>query len=1199
MENATIVGGGGPDGFPAGTILADRTGCDNTNMPGSPGTDREVLVHLYRATGGESWTEQAGWAEKAADVGTWWGVTTNTAGRVEQLELKVCDLEGAFLFLPNNLSGTIPKELGKLAALQLLDLSFNKLSGAIPKELGMLAALQVLEFVETSLTGAIPKELGELTALQYLDMHGSSLSGGIPKEFGKLTNLVRLDLSENNLDGPIPEELGCLTALLVLRLASNKLKGCIPKELGNLENLLELNLCWNQLDGVIPHAIGNLTCLKELDLSCNQLHGSIPEELGSLTKLAKLNLSSNRLSGFVPWELGKLESLTLCSLRDNELCGLWDEGRTSDHQDSSSRHGHCRGAPPPELIALCNIWAKNTRGDIRHALEGNPWQYPPAAVITAGASAVTEFFTSAFAEGSSIVERPLKVVLIGKETVGKTSLRQSMREMKGCPTVDVIAASTVHIDVEDLNVLGKRVRIFDCAGQEAYYASLQLFLTTYALYVLVVDMASAVEHVVEDDQDPLAELGVLRWLRSLAYRVPKAAVVLVGTKCDLVKSTASQSSLSRLEEAATTVEAKIRDRIRSWSQSASSAPRRHTAGKPWPEMCLEPGMRLVSLGEPSPLPQLDGDAGWSCDVNEPGLLGRILKDPSGVQRAVSMRLPFSWQRALEFLDNHAERCRGRADFRGIALAELREEWRKQPDASEAALDGALLLRGSEGGLVVYGSLVFFDVDWLAQVLKPLLSHKSIYSAGRTRLGGIALPTSPMLDRFEERGILEPALAKNLWTEETAPHVLKTLESAGLTFPLAGDDEGGLVVLLRLPKDRPVPVGIKLDESRSRLERDGERHGQIKAMCTFWGGVPPGFIERLLTKCCRLGSCDLFWRFGVFIESDHFSAIFGYEESQDLVGKLSLDVYGDCTTAHPWGGMSACLSIVIGLLTEFPGMDVKTRLECQQHPSLSQFPGMDAMAKLEHHKHSSPGGGGISVGLSQRRYWEPLIRGTDGCPSCRKPDRQLARLLLLYLPVAESSFGLERFHSIFDRSTRNDSGLLSQWAVANTAARKAAKMAKRLEREAAERKRIADEDAETKRIEYEEAERKRLQEVAERKRVEDELERKRAEEEAAKKRLEDQIERERLEDEEERKRSEERQEAEDANWSDAQKGFGALGGAFFAAFVAFAAVDDPKPVLWGIFLALAGVSALIVLGIFESRRRVHARRAITVVPPAIP
>ncbi|CAN0216634.1 unnamed protein product, partial [Scytosiphon promiscuus] len=626
------------------------------------------------------------------------------------------------------------------------------------------------------------------------------------------------------------------------------------------------------------------------------------------------------------------------------------------------------------------------------------------------------------------------------------SLRQSIREGKACPTDDVPEARTVHIDVEDLIVHGEKVRVFDCAGQEAYYGSLQLFLTIGALYLLLVDMASAVENVVENAQNPLGEVGVLRWVRALIHRVPKAAVVLVGSKCDLVTDLPDVSSLERLEDAAEMLETKISSRISSWTRQNSSA-----------EICIEKGMRLVHFDQSAGSSGVDHGTGWPCDFNKPGLLGRILRDPSGHRRAVSMRLPSSWRDALEFLDECSRRRREQEGFQGFLKTQLYDEWREEwrtrsaspsdQGAAEAAMDGALLLRASEGGLVVYGSYVFFEVHWLTDILKPLLSPLVENSDGDRILGGKKVPPSvsnAMLDRFEKQGILEPALADMLWGKETAPHVLETLESAGLTFPRAGDECGGLVVLLRLPKERPEHVGTKIDDFR-REQTDWGRNGRIKVVCTFRGGVPPGFIERLLTKCCYLGTCNPFWRFGVWIDAGElFSASLEYRENEDLLGTLTMEVFGDCTTAGPWGGMSACLSVVVQLLSEFPGMSEAAEMECQQHLSDT-----------------------IQIELRQSREWAPLIRSVDGCARCSERHNEVARLLLLYVPVTDSPLDIKTILPKFEETAHSAQGILSTWAKQNEARMKAVAEA----REAAAARREAEQKATA-----EEAEQKAKQEA---------------------------------------------------------------------------------------------------------------------------
>ena len=53
---------------------------------GSVETDREALVALYNATGGENWYGSDNWLSEAP-LGEWHGVTTNDDGRVTELVL--------------------------------------------------------------------------------------------------------------------------------------------------------------------------------------------------------------------------------------------------------------------------------------------------------------------------------------------------------------------------------------------------------------------------------------------------------------------------------------------------------------------------------------------------------------------------------------------------------------------------------------------------------------------------------------------------------------------------------------------------------------------------------------------------------------------------------------------------------------------------------------------------------------------------------------------------------------------------------------------------------------------------------------------------------------------------------------------------------------------------------------------------------
>ncbi|XP_058201784.1 receptor-like protein 9DC3 [Rhododendron vialii] len=85
-----------------------------------------------------------------------------------------------------------------------IDLSSNNFSGEIPKAIGKLNSLIVLNFSHNSLTGYIPESLGGLTSIESLDISSNHLTGRIPSQLTSLTFLVVFNLSWNRLHGPIP-----------------------------------------------------------------------------------------------------------------------------------------------------------------------------------------------------------------------------------------------------------------------------------------------------------------------------------------------------------------------------------------------------------------------------------------------------------------------------------------------------------------------------------------------------------------------------------------------------------------------------------------------------------------------------------------------------------------------------------------------------------------------------------------------------------------------------------------------------------------------------------------------------------------------------------------------------------------------------------------------------------------------------------
>ncbi len=315
----------------------------------------EALKALYRSTDGGNWETYDGrkirWDTTAApmsmkEFNDWHGITVSNDGNLRRLSLWRNNLTGSIppeigslanlreLGLgSNDLTGNIPPEIGRLANLEALSLSRNNLTGSIPPEIGNLANLRRLWLSSNDLTG-IPSEIGNLVNLEWLILDGNHLRS-IPPEIGNLVNLESLLLSDNNLTGSIPPEIGSLANLRELGLGSNDLTGNIPPEIGRLANLEALSLSRNNLTGSIPPEIGRLANLKYLYLSFNKLTGSIPPEIGSLVNLEDLWLDSNNLTGSIPPEIGNLANLRELSLSIN----------------------HLTGSIPPEIGSLDSLWS--------------------------------------------------------------------------------------------------------------------------------------------------------------------------------------------------------------------------------------------------------------------------------------------------------------------------------------------------------------------------------------------------------------------------------------------------------------------------------------------------------------------------------------------------------------------------------------------------------------------------------------------------------------------------------------------------------------------------------------------------------------------------------------------------------------------------------------------------------------------------
>ena len=152
-------------------------------------SERAILQALFNNTDGPNWTTKTGgWANPitASCLNDLHGVEVGGTQVALEFEGRVTNIH----LTGNNLTGSIPPEIGNLSQLVHLGLDGNELSGSIPPEIGNLSLLAQLLLDGNELSGSIPTQIGNLTNLQILKLDGNELSGSIPTEIGSLTKLL-------------------------------------------------------------------------------------------------------------------------------------------------------------------------------------------------------------------------------------------------------------------------------------------------------------------------------------------------------------------------------------------------------------------------------------------------------------------------------------------------------------------------------------------------------------------------------------------------------------------------------------------------------------------------------------------------------------------------------------------------------------------------------------------------------------------------------------------------------------------------------------------------------------------------------------------------------------------------------------------------------------------------------------------------
>ena len=154
-------------------------------------------------------------------MGEWYGVTTTRRGRVIGVELS---MNGKFYYC--KISPKVPPRChhNVQCGRSVLDRHANT------SEMREYMVAPTLTLRNTTCTmaaplelhGDIPRKLGQLELLTMLNLGSNVINNSIPPEIGALVNLTTLQLNDNRLVGHLAPELGQLTNLTNLSLSWNR-----------------------------------------------------------------------------------------------------------------------------------------------------------------------------------------------------------------------------------------------------------------------------------------------------------------------------------------------------------------------------------------------------------------------------------------------------------------------------------------------------------------------------------------------------------------------------------------------------------------------------------------------------------------------------------------------------------------------------------------------------------------------------------------------------------------------------------------------------------------------------------------------------------------------------------------------------------------------------------------------------------------
>lgn len=276
----------------------------------------------------------------------------------------------------NQISGSLPDNVGNFGLVENFDISFNNFSGELPAAISSLVNLQVLKLNHNGFHSIIPSGILNCKSLVLIDVSSNKLNGTLPHGFGSAFPKLRtLNLAENRIHGR-DSDFSELKSITLLNISKNLFQGSVmgifqdslevidgslnhfqghmsqvnSSSSFNWSGLVYMDLSDNQISGEIFHDLSQAQNLKHLNLAFNRFSTQEFPQIETLSGLEYLNLSKTSLTGQIPTEISHLSNLNTLDLSMNHLTGQIPFLSIKNLQLLDVSHNNLSGEIPVSLL---------------------------------------------------------------------------------------------------------------------------------------------------------------------------------------------------------------------------------------------------------------------------------------------------------------------------------------------------------------------------------------------------------------------------------------------------------------------------------------------------------------------------------------------------------------------------------------------------------------------------------------------------------------------------------------------------------------------------------------------------------------------------------------------------------------------------------------------------------------------------------